>query len=430
MIGRCRNNNNSCHVLVRWFRRSPRGHLGCSSQQQQQHPFPSSMVQQQRRMRHTVVYALGEGWTGALGTGRLDQCILGHLDEDSTNDVDDSITSPNQPPSSSIYRPVVILDTQHQPEQRLLSCAVGWGHTALLVESTAPSSHNIAELGSGNPQLQLHASTMLPEQQQQQLDQVPTVTSILNDSESLVVSNMLPSSTSVSSTATTTTTTQLFVTGRPHEFASLLRLQRLPQAIRQWLTDHTYRTVRSAKLAETSDTDGNKERLPLNPIDMIGRTLTFLSKCFGNPKSDPNWNAARDQSFMVVPTSIPLPFNTVLSPFSSTTAMQISDNANLVEVDPTKPVNDDALVHVACSAGITAVTTALGYVYTFGLNGMGQCGTGHPCNNVWEPSRVTGLSREFSAKGYRGTTLAQSYPIQQTVLGLQRTLVFFFQKIL
>ena len=65
--------------------------------------------------------------------------------------------------------------------------------------------------------------------------------------------------------------------------------------------------------------------------------------------------------------------------------------------------------------------TADGVVYAFGLNGMGQCGFGHTSNNVWKPKSVTGLSSEF-ATGKR-VDLPQSYPIQQTALGLQRTYV-------
>jgi alpha-tubulin suppressor-like RCC1 family protein len=63
-------------------------------------------------IRQLAVYAFGEGWTGALGTGRLDQDIPGHWDEE-----EESI-APLQPVYSGPVRAV----------------AVGWGHTAILTD--------------------------------------------------------------------------------------------------------------------------------------------------------------------------------------------------------------------------------------------------------------------------------------------------------
>jgi Regulator of chromosome condensation (RCC1) repeat len=325
----------------------------------------------QIRNQHTVVYAVGEGWTGALGTGRIDQSILGQSDDDDYQSIQDS----------NCKVPVLLYDTSATNEefsQRLLSCSVGWGHTALIVEETA----------------------------------TPTVA---DGSESMDNDR----------SETSTTSTKLLLTGRPHEFASLLRLQRLPRMIRNFMTYHTYNTIRRANIIETSEELKNNDTISLNPIDMIGNTLTFLSKLFGNPQKDPDWNAARDQSYLIVPTSIPLPFDTTRT--SSSSLIQFTTD-NLPNVtDPRAVIPNDIPVHVTCNAGTTAITTEKGYVYTFGLNGIGQCGTGDLCNNVWIPSRVTGLSREFSATGYRATTLPQSYAIQQTCLGLQRTFAYIVQ---
>ena len=329
------------------------------------------------RRKHTVVYAMGEGWTGALGTGRLDQFVPGHLDDDLQD-------------QQSLQPPVVLFDsaakTSQNPlqQQKLLSCAVGWGHTALLVESK--TTHSIQnESCNGN-------------------QQQPSSALIASSPESF------------------TTSAQLMLTGRPHEFASLLRLKRMSPWVRQWMTYLTYRTILRSKLAEEMKeaNDPNKDVIPLNPVDIVGRTLTYLTKYFGNPKTEPNWSVARDQSFLVEPTNVPLPFNTSSSSTETmSTAVQVQPN--LDEIDPKEPIPNDVPVHVSCSAGITAITTAMGCVYTFGLNGIGQCGVGNPSNNVWQPSRVTGLSREFCGRGYRATVLPQSYPIQQTALGLQRT---------
>jgi Regulator of chromosome condensation (RCC1) repeat len=326
-------------------------------------------------MKHTVVYAMGEGWTGALGTGRFDQIIPGHLDDDDHDGQE--------------LNPLVVLfdssaNSTNDPlqQQKLLSCAVGWGHTALLVESKI--SHSI-DGGTLNGV------------QQQQNSNVPAL-----------------------SPEGFSTSTQLMLTGRPHEFASLLRLKRMPLRMRRYVTNVTYRTILRAKITEKmiEENDPNKDVIGLNPIDIVGHTLTYLSELFGDPKTKQNWSVARDQSFLLEPTKVPLPFNTSSSTDTPSSALQVQ--TDLCDLDPTEPIPNDIPVHVTCSAGITAVTTALGCVYTFGLNGIGQCGIGNPSNNVWEPKRVTGLSREFCATGYRATGLPQSYPIQQTVLGLQR----------
>jgi Regulator of chromosome condensation (RCC1) repeat len=370
--------------------------------------YPYRCYTLQQRHHHTVVYAIGEGWTGALGTGRIDQKIVGHGDNDDVL-VQSSSSSSSLPSwwslSSSFATdtsniPVILYDTSSASSssstessvnssptssKRLISCAVGWGHTALIVEETTPTT---AETGSTIP--------------------------------------------------THTTNTQLFMTGRPHEFSSLLRLQRLPSTIRNWMAYHTYNTVRRANLLDRETTSNtNTTIISLNPIDMIGRTLTFLSKLFGNPETDPDWNVARDQSYMIVPTNIPLPFDTTKtvtatpSPSSSasTTTTSINDALLPSSTTDSNETNYDVPVHVACSAGLSALTTQQGYVYTLGLNGAGQCGIGDPCNNVWTPARVSGLSRQFSVGGgYRATSLVQSHMIQQTCLGLQRTIQYIFYR--
>jgi hypothetical protein len=423
------------------------------------------------RHQHTVVYAVGEGWTGALGTGRIDQMVLGHNDDD--NDPYDASYRRNTTPSTTgseqqraswwtIFStkpsttPVILYDTSSSlsssssegksndtTSKRFVSCAVGWGHTALIIEESTMKNHN-----SNN-----HRTDAMDKN-------IPTGTS--NNSEDGVKWVPTQQPTPTQTTPNSTTNTQLLLTGRPHEFASLLRLQRLPRTIRNWMTYHTYNTIRRANMLEqdyddnttnnTTPTSPNNNTPPpkyaisFNPIDIIGHTLTFLSKIFGNPKTDPDWGAARDQSYLIVPTSIPLPFDTTTTTSTTTTTATATtttttknDSTNTTNgnlplqsdpslpptIDPTMIVTHDVPVNVTCTAGVTAITTAQGYIYTFGLNGIGQCGIGDPSNNVWSPSRVTGLSREFSAAGYRATALPQSFPIQQTCLGLQRTLDFF-----
>jgi alpha-tubulin suppressor-like RCC1 family protein len=80
----------------------------------------------------STLYAVGEGWTGALGTGRFDQTIVGHYDNDDT-----AVEA-----STESSRPVrMIFDaTASTTDDKDASCdsvdsscvAVGWGHTAVL----------------------------------------------------------------------------------------------------------------------------------------------------------------------------------------------------------------------------------------------------------------------------------------------------------
>jgi hypothetical protein len=240
----------------------------------------------------TTVYGIGEGWTGALGTGRLDQVIEGHNDELTDN----------------AEHPVEMYSTGFS----VISCSVGWGHTALIV----------------------HDST----------------------------------------TTTKNEKNKLLVTGRPHDFQALLRLRRLPSWLRDYIVERTYTTTRLSK--------GNKS---LHPVDLIGRILSFLSDQFIADVED--WETAAMHSFLKSFTELSIP-------------------------------TDDSPVSVRCSAGLSAVLSESGKLYTFGLNGHGQCGLGYQSTNVWKPGSVTGLSTEF-ATGKR-SELEQSHPIVSVALGLQR----------
>lgn len=66
-----------------------------------------------------AVYAFGHGWTGALGTGRFDDHIAGHDDEDELPDP-----------------PFLLYDGD------VLSAAAGWGHTALITNDYRESENS------------------------------------------------------------------------------------------------------------------------------------------------------------------------------------------------------------------------------------------------------------------------------------------------
>lgn len=246
-----------------------------------------------KRCITTTVYGIGEGWTGAFGTGRLDQIIQGHNDE--LTDVAD--------------HPIEMYSTQSS----VISCSVGWGHTAIVVNDSTTNTPNAQN--------------------------------------------------------------KLLVTGRPHDFQALLRLRRLPYWFRDYVVQRTYKTTRMAKGSYS-----------FHPVDVIGKILSFLSDQFIADVED--WELAALQSFLTSFTEFSIP-------------------------------NNDSPVSVRCSAGLTAVISESGKLYTFGLNGHGQCGLGYQSTNVWKPRSVTGLSSEFAA-GKR-SDLKQSHPIVSVALGLQRT---------
>jgi alpha-tubulin suppressor-like RCC1 family protein len=166
---------------------------------------------------------------------------------------------------------------------------------------------------------------------------------------------------------------QVFVTGRPHDFSNLLRLRRLPKVLRDY-------AVRQSTL-QGNDYEG------LDPTSLVGRFVTYFSDSFLTKNE--NWDSAEEQSIMSTFTKVDLP-------------------------------NNEIPVSVECSAGVTAVVTKSGAVYTFGLNSYGQCGVGYSANNVWQPQRVVGLSADY-ASGPRAE-IPQSFPIVSVKLGLQHAL--------
>lgn len=246
-----------------------------------------SVDRQLQQQRSFAVFAVGEGWTGALGTGRFDETIAGHDDEEDVTDV-----------------PVLL----YNGKEPVSSLSLGWGHTALIVNQ------------------------------------------------------------------------QLLLTGRPHDFSSLLRLRRLPRWMRIYSAQQTFRSSRDDLVGQASGYD---------PTSLVGRVISWLmqegaSSDYVSAQSD--WDAARQLSFL-----------------PSLTELQLPDN--------------EVPKEVVCSAGFSCVRTERGNLYSFGLNSFGQCGIGVVSTNVWRPRLVTGLSADFAS--VPRAEMAQSHPIQSVRLGLQ-----------
>lgn len=249
------------------------------------------------KVRRFAVYAVGEAWTGALGTGKLDVDIAGHFDEDDEATIQDTALEP-------LYK--------GNPK----SLALGWGHTAIISE----------------------------------------------DSE-------------------------LLLTGRPHDFAALLRLKRLPRWMRNIAVKQTLQSTKSSDEYYGEYSEKRTNHGIANPTDAIGHLVDWLSDIF-TPKSE-DWHMARHHSIQAELTPMPLGF------------------VEGVEYP----------VSVACSAGFSVYISNLGNLYAFGLNGYGQCGSGEASNNVWIPQRITGLSSAFAS--VPRAEMEQSFPVKSVALGLQ-----------
>ncbi len=123
------------------------------------------------------VYVMGDGWTGALGTGRLDQSIPGHTDDDDDVDAHSWMDDYGSDTSTD---PVKIYDAAGG---KILCAAAGWGHTALIF-SPSVSQRRQKESAAAN---------------------------------------------------------KLIMCGRPHDFQALLRLRRLPKFLRQYAVNGSAR---------------------------------------------------------------------------------------------------------------------------------------------------------------------------------------------
>lgn len=166
---------------------------------------------------------------------------------------------------------------------------------------------------------------------------------------------------------------KLLLCGRPHDFSALLRLKRLPQFLRNYAVHHALRYNES----------GNQQYVDT----FSGKVVSYMMGSDDGP--DGPWRDAKRNSILTEYMEMNMPHKQV-------------------------PAS------VVASAGLTAVLTESGGLYTFGLNHYGQCGIGKTSNNVWTPEAVMGLSSQFADTGR--ASLTQEYPITSVALGLQHGL--------
>jgi hypothetical protein len=161
-------------------------------------------------------------------------------------------------------------------------------------------------------------------------------------------------------------------------------LKRLPKVLRLYSARQTLKSTTNPHDGEPSTRSPLSQ---LDPTSLVGRLVSFLSESFLDQPEE-HWEKARANSFLPQLALVPL------------------------------PESDQVPVSVSCSAGLTAVVTQSGSLFTFGLNQFGQCGNGQTSNNVWTPALVTGLSSDVATQGPR-SALPQSSPITSVSLGLQ-----------
>ena len=164
---------------------------------------------------------------------------------------------------------------------------------------------------------------------------------------------------------------RLLLCGRPHDFSALLRLKRLPSFIRNYAVHHALRYNETGQEVDT----------------LSGKVVSWMMGAADGPEGP--WSDAKRNS--ILPDYVPM-------------EMPSGESAD----------------KVVASAGLTAVLSETGRLFTFGLNHHGQCGTGKMCNNVWTPEPVMGLSSLFADQGRANVT--QEYPITSVALGLQHGL--------
>jgi alpha-tubulin suppressor-like RCC1 family protein len=265
------------------------------------------------------VYTIGNGWTGALGTGSLDSFAAGH------NDDDDVLGTGTASPS----HPFKIHDGP------ITAAAAGWGHTAFVVDG------------------------------------------------------------------------HVMLCGRPHDFANLLRLKRVPKICRDYVNRYTLKYNTRNNMNNSQDNQGaTPAGVEQAALSLTEKVINYLLNDTDTSEQQQQSNPMKRNSIFVTPTIIPLPNGQKVSQTSTHTDLQVASSKSL-----------------CASAGLTAVISEHGHVYTWGVNTYGQCGVGDTeATNVWTPTQVRAFPQQISDSNTVATSsepLGQDYPITQVSLGLQ-----------
>ncbi|KAG7343491.1 regulator of chromosome condensation RCC1 repeat protein [Nitzschia inconspicua] len=268
------------------------------------------------RRRSFAVYAVGEGWTGAMTQRYLQASVPGHFDEDPLlQETIATLTTSNQQ-QQQYQRPVMIY-----PYDDIQQVAVGWGTTALI-----------------------------------------------------------------------NTQGRVQLVGRPHDVMTLLRLNRMPTMIRNWIVSQDMNdavTPVGSAISyligwATGDNDKDKD------------TSTSSSSSDGSINTS-HWEHAKKYSFL--------------------------SDWTYLEGNPLM-TNQQRIHQIACGPGFVAMLEKDGgTLYCMGVNNRGQCGVGTVSNNVWTPQPVRGLTQDRKKLTRDDATILlpteQDEPMIQVALGFQ-----------
>jgi len=209
---------------------------------------------------------------------------------------------------------------------------------------------------------------------------------------------------------------KLMVCGRPHDFQTLMRLRRLPPFVRNFCVKHTL----------PSEDEQSSDQSP--------STLQRIATYFAG-ENEVTFNEDECRRYNNVPTllEIDLPDGDIPALEGGIIDNTAFDMHAAGRISRENGESNNSRLHtrfqntLVANAGVTAVISKTGTLYTFGLNHRGQCGTGSFLPNVWIPSRVVGLaSTRFILDHGTGSGdelfkqfKEQENPIVSVALGLQ-----------
>lgn len=325
----------------------------------------------------TAIYALGEGWTGALGNGTLD------------------LTSPDY--GKTLTKMNFFCSEEGEEVEDI---ATGWGHTAIISSTSSTTGVGTKRRRRlyicGRPHefrtiLRLKRLPGIVRKMACALSWQHTYNSATMDEE---LNPYLPQpsgegsiSSSSSSSDETASTNSIFR-------QSLALLNRLGRE--QQIMPH------QSQSKATSTEPHQEQQRPFHPAAKLNILLS--------PTEIPIPSLASDEVYGIQ------------NPLPSSEMQQQQQQQHAI----------------AASAGFTAVICPDGRLYTFGLNPYGQCGVGYESNNVWTCTPVVGLTTQSSEDddnitvtisgnmvaetSPRSKLTQQQYPIVSVALGLQHAI--------
>lgn len=283
-------------------------------------------------LRTFAIYAVGEGWTGAMTQRYLQQTVPGHFDEDlhmDNNNNTNSLLSTNHDASAPTHKssslPVMIYPhDDHDDDAAIQQVAVGWGTTALV------------------------------------------------DTQGRVK-----------------------MVGRPHDVMTLLRMNRMPTMIRNWIV--------ARQLQQQQQQQGNNNNN--NNVEAVTPVGSAISNLIG-------WATG-------APTEKDVESSSIINEWEQAKKYSYLADWTYIENGSVGPIQQ-----IACGPGIVAmIEKEGGTLYSMGVNNRGQCGVGTISNNVWTPHPVRGLTT--NKKNKKASTLEsklrteQDQPMIQVALGFQ-----------